>query len=81
MLQLNSKNYEAVFVYIRDYDEPLELAVDKGTALMKYLSGPKSDVGLFVSLTDVSGTVSVIRTSEILRVLPVQKAKEIEDYV
>lgn len=72
MLQLASKNYKSVEVYIRG-DEVITMSPDKGLALMDYLT--KGNSGSHVMLTDLDGSVIVISRHEIKSIVPLAKSK------
>lgn len=79
MQQLSSKNFEAVLVTIRDYDQPVKLDVQRGVKLMDYLT--TGQAGSHIKITLEDGTPIVVKTSDIYKVEPVQKLKGVKDYV
>lgn len=79
MLELNSKNYNAVSVTLRGQENPLNLSVQKGLALMDYLANENKSS--HVKLTDSDGSVVLVKTVDILRVEPMMKMKNVEDLI
>ena len=79
MLQLNSKNYEAVNLTIRGYDEPIVMPVSKGKALMDYLTS--GTAGNHVEITTEDGTPVVVKVLDIQKVEPIVKLTEVSKYV
>lgn len=76
---LNSKNYESVSVLLRDFEEPLIMAPDKGAGLMRYLTGDVQTK--HVKLTDIYGNEAVVLITDIRLVQPNIKAPDVKEYV
>ena len=80
MQQLNSKNFDFVEVFVRGSDLPYHLNAQKGTALMAYLTDG-NEPAKHVKLSDVTGEVVVVRTTDIQKVIPIIKTDGVEKYV
>ena len=79
MQSLNSKNYEFVDVVIRDFDDPYRLNASKGNALIKFLTD--SSERKHVKLNGIDGSFVVVRTTDILKILPVENGEGVKKYV
>lgn len=75
MLQLNSKNFESVEVYIRGEDKTITMPAQKGSALMEYLT--KDSAGSHVMLTDTDGNIITVSKHEIKKIVPTYLSEDI----
>lgn len=66
-------------VTVRDYDLPIKLDVNTGMKLMDYLTTKQA--GTHVQLTTEDGTPVVVKTTDIYKVEPVHKPKDVSQYV
>lgn len=78
MQALNSKNYGYVVVTLRD-STVITMNASSGLRLMQYLTTDKDSS--HVQITDDKGAPTVVKITDILRVEPVEKMKELTDYV
>lgn len=67
-MQLNSKNYKNVGVYLRGEDYPITMKPDQGAKLMHYLT--TSDAATHIQLTDIDGYAVVVNKHEIKKIVP-----------
>ena len=79
MLQLNSKNYNHVDVYLVGEDSPLQINTQNGIRLMGYLTGVNKST--HIKITDTSGNEQIVRILDIKRVVPSVKVTGVEKYV
>lgn len=77
-MRLNSKNYDFVSVEIRGEAEPIKMPLDNGLKLMNFLTESNAN---HVQITDTDGEIVVVRTTDIIRALPVKKSGDVSEYV
>lgn len=75
MLQLNSKNFESVEVYIRGEDKTVTMPAQKGQSLMDYLT--KDSAGSHVMITDTEGNVITVSKHEIKKIVPTYLSEDV----